>query len=271
MIKINLLPTRTSKKKRIAAGGGQAFLVLAILLLAAEGAALYFLWYQAKQDELAGANKASQDLQTKVQSLQKVKQQIADDEAQQKLLEEQNQILERLKDGKTGPPNMLTFLTYTLTDPPDTLANQDELKAVQKAGWNLQWDADSVWVTHLEEDEYGTLAIEGEARSHEDVAEFYQRLRSSIYFKNVEPGPQERKYDQGIEMKYIAFKGQAELNYRLPGVAPAEGEGEDAEGVDGGAGGSDGGTKDTMIVPGRPSIEAVPGAAGAIEPKHQAP
>lgn len=263
MIKINLLPSRAVKKKKVAAGGGQLFLILLILLLAGEGVGLYF-WYDSTQGKLISAQSEASEIQKKVASLQKVRQQIEEDEKQQALLEEQNRILERLKDGKSGPPNMLLFLDYALTRPPDTLANQDELKALQKAGWNLQWDSDSVWLTRLNEDEYGTITLEGEARWHEDVAEFYQRLRSSIYFRNLEPGPQERKYDQGIEMKYIAFKGQAELNYRMPTLDVAAAEGAAApEG--------DGAKKDTVIVPGTPSVEAVPGAGGATAPKAPQP
>lgn len=265
MIKINLLPSRAVKKKKAAAGGGQLFLVLLVLLLAGLGVGLY-LWYDSIQTQLIAAQSQANDLQKKVQALQKVRQQITEDEKQQALLEEQNAILERLKDGKSGPPNMLLFLDYALTRPPDTLANQDELKALQKAGWNLQWDTDSVWLTRLTEDEYGTLTLAGEARFHEDVAEFYQRLRSSIYLRNLEPGPQERKYDQGIEMKYIAFKGQADLNYRLPGVDAAAAPTGGTAAPEG-----DGAKKDTAIVPGTPSAEAVPGAGGATAPKAPQP
>jgi Tfp pilus assembly protein PilN len=269
MIKINLLPSRVVKKKKgVGAGGGQLFIILLLLLLAGEGVGLYF-WYDSVQTDLIAAQKDAKGIEGKVQALQKVRTQIDADEKAQTLLEEQNAILERLKDGKSGPPNMLLFLAYALSDPPDTLANQDELKALQKAGWNLQWDADSVWLTELDEDEYGTLTLRGEARSHEDVAEFYQRLRSSIYFRNLVPGPQERKYDQGIEMKYVAFKGEAELNYRLPDAPPKADAAGDAAAPDGPK--PDGPKKDAAIVPGTPSVEAVPGAAGASAPKHQGP
>lgn len=266
MIKINLLPSRAVKKKKGPAGtgGGQLFLVLLILLLAGEGVGFY-LWLDSIQGEVAAANGQAVELQKKVQALQKVRAQLEEDEKQQALLEEQNRILERLKDGKTGPPNMLLSLAYALTKPPDTLANQDELKALQKAGWNLQWDPNSVWLTRISEDEWGTVTLQGEARFHEDVAEFYQRLRSSIYFHNLEPGPQERMFDQGIEMKYVAFKGRAELNYRLPDTAAAAdgtGAADDAgEGAE-----DDAAEKDTVIVPGTPSAEAIPGAGGATAP-----
>lgn len=259
MIKINLLPTRAAKKKKAAAtGGGQIFLAILILLLAGEGVGLW-LWLDGEQQKVISANQTATELQKKVQSLQRVKQQIAEDEKQQALLEEQNQILERLKDGKSGPPNMLMFIDYALTDPPDSLANEDELKALQKAGWNLQWDSDSVWLSKLDEDEWGTVTLEGEARSHEDVAEFYQRLRSSIYFENLEPGPQERKYDQGIEMKYIAFKGQADLNYRMPTPEGEAAEGDTPVEEGGAVAPGTGEKKDDMIVPGQSSAEGVPG------------
>ena len=249
MIKINLLPTKAAKKRSSAAGS--SFLLIALLLVAAEGVGLY-LWSDSVSAEVTQAQMDAKALKGKVAELQKVKQAISDAEEKRQLLEEQNRILEKLRDGKEGPPNMLLSMGYVLTKPPDTKASQKELKALEKAGWNMQWDSDSVWIKRLTEDEWGQLSIEGEARSHEDVAEFFRRMRTVVYFRDVQPGPQEVSYDQGIEMAFVAFKGSAELNYVLPSEEE-EAEAEASAGKEG---------EDTVIIPGTPSVEAVPGAGG---------
>ena len=264
MIRINLLPSKASKKKK-APTEGSAFVYLLFLLCVLEVGGLYF-WYDSQGAEVIQANTQANQLQEKVRELQKVKQLIAADEEQKILLEEQNQIIERLVDGKVGPPNMLMFLSFALTQPSDTRENAEERKALERAGWNLQWNPNTVWLTRLQEDQHGVMTIEGEARTHEDVAEFYERLRSCYYFEHLEPGPQEEKYNQDVEFPYVAFEASVRLNYRLfpedeeegegGGAKPAEGEGEEAEGSG----------RDTMIVPGTPSVEAVPGAGGASGP-----
>jgi len=215
MIKVNLLATKATRKKGATA---TQFILIVLAVLAVEALALYF-WYANLNSARAAAEGDIARLKAKVEALQKVKQEIAETEKLRGQLEAQNYILDELKDGKVGPPNMLLFLSYALSNPPNTLAHRAEQKALERAGWNLQWDPDSVWLHRLQERDDGVLTFYGEARGHEDAAEFARRLRTSAYLTTVEPGIQERAYDQGIEMKYIAFRVTADLNYA---VAPVE-------------------------------------------------
>ncbi len=223
MIKINLLPSRVQKRKRDLGTGG-AFVGLLVALILIEVMALY-LWHGRISREAAQATAQASEIESKVQRLQQVKLEIEQDEEQRRLIDEQNRILAGLRAGKTGPPNMLLFIAYALTKPADTLANRDELKAMESAGWNTQWDPDSVWLTRLREDRSGLVTLYGEARTHEDAAEFWERMHSSIYFRDVEPRSQERRVDQTLEMNYIAFEGRAMLNYEIPSE-PVEPEGD---------------------------------------------
>jgi hypothetical protein len=128
-------------------------------------------------------------------------------------LNRQNIVFEELKYDKVGPSSMLLYLAYILTKKEDNVYNQEEIKAQEDIGWDMSWDPDRLWLTSFEEnDKY--VEIRGQALAHEDVAEFYTRLGSSVYFYDVQPHVQERRF----EIKYVDFTVTASLNYDTEGV-----------------------------------------------------
>ena len=216
MIKINLLAAR---EKKSGGGGGRSVLLLFLVLLLAEGAGLW-VWYDSVATREASEKAKVKDLEAKVAELNKVKVKMEEREQNKATLAKQNIVFEELKYDKAGPANMLLFLTYVMTRKEDNVYNQEEIKAQEDAGWDMSWDPDRLWITNFEEKERD-VTIRGQAISHEDVAQFYTRLSSSIYFYEVQPQVQERKFNSQLDIKYVEFKVEARLNYDTEGVPVA--------------------------------------------------
>jgi hypothetical protein len=147
---------------------------------------------------------------------------------------------------RTGHVQLLQFVAYILTQVEDSAANEDELIAQQKAGWKDKvirveeelheslianddsnitkcqrltdkncweaWRTVFIWPSRLSIKEQ-TVTIEGLARSHEYVAEFYQRLETGIYFLNLRPVLQEVVEDETFkDTELVSFKVEALFN-----------------------------------------------------------
>jgi len=211
MIRINLLPTKEVKKKKVRK---EFFLLVAILV--ALDVMVMMSWGSAAEDELRVVRSRNKGLQEQVDSLKEAKKQIEEREQNKKLLEAQNYIFDKLKFDKIGPSNLLLYLSYVLTKPEDSAQNREEIKKREVIGWNVDWDADSVWLTHIQEKD-GMVRLRGEARNHEDVAEFLKRLEAGVFFYRPELIKQEKKFHQQLETHYVEFEIVADLNYNLDG------------------------------------------------------
>lgn len=177
----------------------------------------FFLWYQSIQSDVAIEQKKAADAKVRVEKLEKQKTKLEEREVAKLELARQNVIFEKLRHEKSGPAEMLKFLSYVLTQKEDNLYNRDELKAQEAAGWSSGWDPDRLWVTKLTEDN-GELNIKGTAKSHEDVAEFYRRLESGIYFPLIDPVVQQIANDTEFkEIEVVNFEAFALLNYNPNG------------------------------------------------------
>jgi Tfp pilus assembly protein PilN len=211
MIRINLLPVRETKKKKFR----KEFLILGTFLLALELVVLYS-WGASLDDQFIQVAARNKTLQQQVDGLKEAKAQIEERQKNKALLEAQNFIFDQLRYDKIGPSNLLLYFAYVLTRPEATEQNREELKKQEMVGWNIDWDADSVWVTGMA-DKDGTMEIEGEARAHEDVAELLKRLETGVFFFKPELVSQEAKFNPILEVHYIEFKIVADLNYNLDG------------------------------------------------------
>lgn len=212
MIKINLLAAKARKPPT----GGRSVLMLFLLLLLAEGAGLW-VWYDSVSTRVGAENAKVKDLEAKVAELNKVKAKMEEREQNKATLAKQNIVFDELKYDKAGPANMLLFLTYVVTRKEDNVYNQEEIKAQEDAGWDMAWDPDRLWITSFEEKDK-EVTIKGRAISHEDVAQFYSRLASSVYFYDVQPQVQERKFNTELDVKYVEFTLYAMANYDTEGI-----------------------------------------------------
>ena len=219
MIRINLLPPKDRKRRRSVSGasiGGQKLTALLMALLLVEFLAL-FTWQQDLDAVAANQNVVAKRAEDKVKALEKKKETLEKREQAKLELARQNVIFERMKAQKTGPPEMLKFISYVLTKKEDNLYNREELKAQEAAGWSSSWSPENVWITELEE-KADAFVIKGHARSHEDVAEFYRRIETGIYFVLLDPIMQQVIPDKDFaELEVVEFEAKAMLNYDSTG------------------------------------------------------
>ena len=216
MIRINLLPAKDGRRRRSSGGGGQKTGAIIFLLVILEVLAMYS-WYQDLSDQATEQQSIAKRAEDKVKSLEKKKQKLEDREQSKVELARQNVIFEKMKSEKTGPPEMLKFLSYVLTKKEDNLYNREELKSQEASGWASGWNPENLWMTHVVVGP-GDVVLRGHARSHEDVAEFYRRLESGIYFVMIDPVFQKVFNDPDFaELELVEFEATAMLNYNTDG------------------------------------------------------
>tara|TARA_B100000674_G_scaffold496775_1_gene528099 strand:+ start:1208 stop:2140 length:933 start_codon:yes stop_codon:yes gene_type:complete len=253
MIRINLLPSKTGRTKATKAksGEGQTFQAILIAVITAELLFCY-LWYQDADEAMMMAN-ANVARQKKSLADTKRKQdkpggektaETSDEEV--KLLKRETNYFDRLMPERNGYVELLQFVAYTLTKLEDNSANKEELIRQQQAGWKDKvirveeepfdrggveeekalpicqrltdtnckenWHPKFIWPTRFSVKEK-KISMEGLARSHEYVAEFYSRLRSGIYFLNFRQGKQEKVKEETFQnIELVQFELSALFN-----------------------------------------------------------
>lgn len=211
MIRINLLPVKEVKKKKVRK---EFFIFVAIMLVL--DIAVMMSWGDTVDERLLQARTLNKSLQQQVDSLKEAKKQVEERQQNKALLEAQNFIFDQLRYDKIGPSNLLLFLSYVLYKPEDSVQNKEEIKKREMVGWNVDWDSDSVWISLIREAE-SVITISGEARNHEDVAEFLKRLDSGVFFYKPELVEQKKDFHQFLESHFVRFTILADLNYNLDG------------------------------------------------------
>lgn len=103
--------------------------------------------------------------------------------------EEVTKAIETLKTKRHTPVYVYHELTNILTTGKQpSMIELEQLKRVNidpQARLDLDWDANSVWLESLVEEENGVLEISGGARDPDDLSEFVKRLRASARFARV--------------------------------------------------------------------------------------
>ena len=153
MIFINLLPVRAAKKREF----GRQQLVLFVLLLVLAGIGNYFV-YNRFESELRSLDKQIVDTRAEIAQLEKTIGEVKSIKEDKKALEDKLKILDTLKRGRTGPVKVL-----------------DELATIipQK-----------VWILEFNE-QNGSVGMNGQASSYEDLSTFSKKLKASTHFTNV--------------------------------------------------------------------------------------
>ena len=213
MIRINLLPIKKQQEKE----SGRRQIVLFFLLLAVEAVVLYFL-YNGKNEDLSSITQENQTTQAAIETLKK---QVADVEKLTKektLLQEQIGVLDQLEEGRSGPVRVLDEVQLILSPP----RNELEKLTHAKKGWNSKWDPTRLWFNAFGEDG-GAFALSGGARTNDDVAEFLQRLSTSVYFDNVRLGAVEKVDSKTFE--FVSFEISGQISYSLGADVAAPGQG----------------------------------------------
>ncbi len=178
MIRINLLPTRARQK----ADAGMKMLLLFVILLAGVGFANY-MWYADKRIVADALGTQIERAKKDIQDLDKVIAEVKDINAEQKVVQEKLDAIEKLRKGRLGPVKLL-----------------DAMDRAKPLG---------VWLRQIAEkkDEY---LIEASGLSNDDVAEYMSALSAMVWTPegigrqlDLSAGPDARsrvQFNRGTEM-----------------------------------------------------------------------
>ena len=190
MVRINLLPVRVSKKKE----AGKQQLVLFAVVLAA-GLAGNWLWSSSRAGDLKSREAKLARTREDIAQLERIIGEVKNIKEAQQELQKKLDVLDKLKQGRTGPVRML-----------------DELATVTPR---------QLWLSKLEE-KAGAVAIAGSAVSIDDVSEFMLKLKQSKYFSKVELKKTTAVKGGGRSERLVNFEITASAQY-TPAAAEAAG------------------------------------------------
>jgi type IV pilus assembly protein PilN len=154
MVRINLLPVRISKKKE---AGRQQLVIFAAVLVA--GLAANYAWSSSRAADLKSREAKLARTREDIAQLERIIGEVKNIKDAQQELQKKLDVLDKLKQGRSGPVRML-----------------DELATVTPR---------QLWLGKLEE-KGGAMTFTGSAASIDDVSEFMTKLKQSKYFTKVE-------------------------------------------------------------------------------------
>ena len=154
MVRINLLPVRVSKKKE---AGRQQLLIVAAVLVA--GLLGNWLWASSREGDLKSREAKLARTREDIAQLERIIGEVKNIKDAQQELQKKLDVLDKLKQGRSGPVRML-----------------DELATVTPR---------QLWLTKLDE-KAGAMSFSGAAVSIDDVSEFMSKLKQSRFFAKVE-------------------------------------------------------------------------------------
>jgi type IV pilus assembly protein PilN len=190
MVRINLLPVRVSKKKE---AGKQQLALFAVVLVA--GLLANYFWGASRAGDLKAREAKLARTREDIAQLERIIGEVRNIKDAQQELQKKLDVLEKLKQGRTGPVRML-----------------DELAVVTPR---------QLWLSKLDE-KAGVIAFGGSAASIDDVSEFMLKLKQSKYFTNVELKGTTAQKGTGRAGKLVTFEITATARYN-PLAADAAG------------------------------------------------
>ncbi|HTN53480.1 MAG TPA: PilN domain-containing protein [Anaeromyxobacter sp.] len=182
MVRINLLPVRVSKKKE---AGKQQLVLFAVLLVG--GVVGNYLWSGSRTSELTGKEQRVARTRADIAQLDKIIGEVKSLRTQQQELKDKLDVLEKLKQGRTGPVRML-----------------DELASITPK---------RLWLKKLDE-KSGKVVFEGTASSIDDVSTFMTALKGSRSFGDVELKRTAARVESGYRV--VDFTIAASARYAPP-------------------------------------------------------
>lgn len=179
MIRINLLPVRASKKREAGKQWLALFVVVTIVTLVAN-----YFWYSDAQKRVNAIKQRIARYQKDVKTLNTIIGEVKNIKEEKKAMEDKLAILQKLRDGRTGPVRVF-----------DELSN-----IIPQRLWIKSWD-----------DNGGTVMVTGSAINHEDVSSFLTRLGNSKFFSDPS-----LKYTRQAGESRVEFQISARVVYDAP-------------------------------------------------------
>ena len=188
MVRINLLPVRVSKKKE---AGKQQLWLFAVLLVG--GILVNSLWQGSRERELDALERRVQKTRADIAQLDRIIGEVKSIREQQQALQEKLDVLDKLKQGRSGPVRML-----------------DELATITPK---------RLWLQKMEE-KAGQVTFTGTASTIDDVSQYMAALKGSKYFGDVELKKTTGKAQGGFRV--VDFTITATAKY-APGIEASVG------------------------------------------------
>ncbi len=211
MIRINLLPIKKQQQKETS----RRLLILFAVAIIAEILILLPFYLSKSEDvdrakaENARIQQSINDLSTKVQATETLN-------SEKTLLLQRLGVFNQLESGRSGPVRILDEVQNVLSQPQNEL---DQL-TFDKRDWSTRWDPGRLWFNEFEEKD-GNFRLIGGARTNDDVAEFLQRLSTSVYFENVRLISSEQTEEK--DFQYVKFEVVGNLTYNVMATPGAGG------------------------------------------------
>lgn len=184
MIRINLIPSKKTKRR---AGTGAQQLVFFVALILLAGGALYY-WYTTVEDEIGDKTVASNGLKRELEKLRKDAGELTQLEQREKDLRERLKQIDDLQKSRVGPVRLLAELSRRIPS--------------------------RVWINSIEEKDH-KLKMVGAGLSLDDIAEFKKGLRESGYFVNIKDLGQEDKPSPLPGLNFVEFKLECDTKYAI--------------------------------------------------------
>jgi type IV pilus assembly protein PilN len=194
MVRINLLPVKVSKKKE---AGKQQLVLFAAVLVA--GLLANWAWGASRAADLKAREAKLARTRDDIAQLERIIGEVKNIKDAQQELQKKLDVLDKLKQGRTGPVRML-----------------DELATVMPR---------QLWLSKLDE-KAGQVTFAGTAVSIDDVSEFMSRLKQSKYFTKVELKKTTAVKGTGRSERLVNFEISATARYNplTAEAAPAAGK-----------------------------------------------
>jgi len=169
MIRINLLPVRAAQKK----ARMQGQLIVLVLTLLVTGLVCGGL-YAYVAGKVAAEKKEIAEIEKEIQRLKKTIGKVAHFKKLQKEFQAKLDVLDKLKERKTGPVHLLDELSRVLPD--------------------------KLWLSSFKESG-GGVSIKGIGLNEETVAKFMRDLEASPYYRQVELKVTEQTSKDGLKLQ----------------------------------------------------------------------
>ena len=208
IIRVNLHPDKKTKVKSNPAG---RILVFAIVLAVVIGACFYGYASQIDSQTRKTKQEANQ-LQTQIEEIKKRVSDVASIKRTIEELQARELVLAQLTSIRQGPQFVLNELARLLTNPRDIVARRE----ATDQGWLLAWEPDNIMLRAFRDIGNGEIQIEGQARTMDDVKEFWTRFKSSPLFRNIQliEITQGRDSAIGENTQSFIFTATANFNYQ---------------------------------------------------------
>ena len=184
MIRINLLPIKQDRRREAARNQ----LLLGGLVVVVEVVIFAFMYFDLSSDIVTQKNVNGvieaevKHIRAQIQDHQQILQEIAE-------FEKRQAAIDGLQDARTGPVHVMLEMSNLLSSKGrpniDNVKYRELIRLDPTAGYDEDWDYRRLWVSSFSEKKR-EVVIQGQAMTHEDVAEFLRRINLSRFFVTSE-------------------------------------------------------------------------------------